>query len=188
MRKLAFLLPTLLLFSGSSHPVSAAQVLRFDSPELGIAFEYPANWRISFATPRGVLPNEVYSIRVDGDATTGFAISLYNLSTPVTHDNLDAVLHDIEDPARAWIAGQPGGHLVDFSDISIDDADGQEYSYEFTQGGKLMFSDMIIVPYGGRAYEISQWALDDQYDDKLEVFDEIFSSLKLPWSHPEPAP
>lgn len=183
MRKLlALMLSTLLLSSGYSLAATAQEVKKFEKPELGISFEYPDNWNQAPATPRGVLPSEVFNVRVEGDATTGFAVAVYRLDTEVTPDNLDATLRRLDGQARAWIARQPGGNVIEFTDISVDDVDGHEYSFEYTMGGQLMFSDMMIIPHGTMVFEISQWSIDELYDEKLEFFDEIFSSLMLPWS------
>jgi hypothetical protein len=43
---------------------------------------------------------------------------------------------------------------------------------------------MILLPKDGKIYEVTQWANDDEYDAQTETFDEIFSSLRFPWTPP----
>lgn len=163
---------------------AAADVKRFEKPDLGIAFEYPGQWAASSGEPRGVLPNEVFDVRAAGGPTTGFAVAVYRLNPPVTMDTLDAALTQLDKQVQTWVTKLPGGTIVEIYDTVVDDADGREYGYEYQLDGRTIHADMIIVPNADKAVEITQWAGADEYPQQTSAFDAIFGTLVLPWTKP----
>ncbi len=178
----ALALPVLLLLFVLPQSAAAQNVSKFENKDLGIGFEYPSQWRLAPGEPRGILPNEVFNIRASADPTTVFTLAVYRLDAPVTDENLDATLDSLDQRFEAWVATLPGGQVLDIYEVTVDDVDGSEYEYEFELNGQLIAADTVILPKGDLAYEITQWARDDEYDDKADIFDEIFDSLLLPWT------
>jgi hypothetical protein len=142
-------------------PVSAGEAKRFEKPDLGVAFDYPAQWTLTQARPRNILPNETFNVQANGNATTGFVMAIYQLPAPVTEENLDTTFEQFDKQVQAWIAKLPGGTIVEIYDTIVEDADGREYSYEFQIDGQTIYGDLILIP--------------------LDAFDVILGSLVLPW-------
>ena len=165
-------------------PAAAEEVKRFEKPDLGIAFEYPAQWTAVSTEPRGVLPNEVLDVRANGGPTTGFLVAVYRLSPPVTMDTLDVTLEQLDKHVQTWMATVPGGKIVEIYDTIIDDADGREYGYEYEVEGRTFRGNMILVPNADKVVEITQWAAAEEYPQQVSAFDTIFGSLVLPWTKP----
>ena len=181
---LALALAALTLVAVAPQWASADEVKRFEKPDLGLAFDYPNQWSLTQAQPRNVLPNELFNVQANGNATTGFLVAVYQLPAPVSPDDLETAFEQYDQRVQAWVATLPGGTIVEIYDTIIDDADGREYSYEFQLDGKTIYGDLIIVPNGDKAVELTQWASEEEYSDQLDAFDVIFGSLVLPWSEP----
>ena len=162
---LALALSTLLL--AAAVPAQAQEVQTFENPAFGLSFEYPANWTLGLGEPRPVLPNQLFQVRADGDPATAFLVAVYQLGGPVDPNNLEATVSQLDSQFAAWLAGQPGGDLLDSTDMSVDDADGRAYTYEYQLNGQLIHADTILVVNGDRAFEISPWAREAEYDDRL---------------------
>lgn len=196
MRKpLVLLIFSLLLVAALPAAVRAADpasplgqaVNQWESPEQNLYLEYPTSWQVAPNEPRGVLKNEIMNARVTPGPPTSFLVAVYQLNPPI--DFNDAVAAEefydqLNLDVQAWITALPGGVLQDISDISVDDVDGREYSYDYDQGGILVHADMILLPKDGKIYEVTQWANNDEYDAQTDTFDAIFSSLRLPWTPP----
>jgi hypothetical protein len=183
MRKLFVLgLAALMLAVALPLPAAAEDVKTFENKALGISFDYPATWTTAPAEPRGLLPNEVFNVRASGDPTSAFAVAVYQLGAVVTEDNLDSMLASLDQQAGGWIGRLPGGRLIESSDVTVDDADGREYIYEYQQNGQVIHADTIVSLNGDKAVEVGQWALQADYDAKVKTFDDIFASLILPWT------
>lgn len=173
-------------------PLSAAAqsaVKKFESPEHKISFEYPESWeQVPQPAPAGLLPTdrvdarELLVVQTRGDANTEFSVALYRLAAPVNDENVDKFFDAVRAAVKAQVAKLPDGKVLEVNDILVDDADGQVYSYEFTLNDQLMYAEKTVVVDGVDVVDISQVAKDDEYDDKLDIFEDIFASLQLPWS------
>lgn len=179
---LALLLATAALVAPLPPPAAAADLLRFEQPELGLAFEYPAEWTLARAEARGVLPNEVFQVRTSATPTTAFALAVYQLDAVVTADTIDPTMEQIDQRVQAFVAGQPGGNLIEIYDVIVDNAEGREYGFTFEQNGQTLYVNMLLALNGDKVFEVSQWAIEAEYETRLATFDEIFASLVLPWS------
>ena len=179
---LALLLATTGLVAFVPQSAAAAEVKRFEQPELGLAFDYPAQWSLEAAAPRGVLPNELFHVRATESATTSFALAVYQLDAVVTLENIDATFERLDQHVEAWVASQPGGNLVEIYDIVVDNAEGREYGFTFDHNGQKLYANMIFALNGDKAFEVSQWAVESEYEARLATFDQIFATLTLPWS------
>jgi hypothetical protein len=164
-----------------------AAVNRWESQEQHLYLEYPIDWQVAPDEPRGLMKNEIMSFRVTPGLTTSFLVAVYQLDAPVDRSNAEtsATLYDqLNADVNAWVSRLPGGTMQGTSDISVDDVDGREFSYDYQQAGLLVHADMILLPKDGKIYEVTQWANDDEYDAQADTFDEIFSSLRFPWTPP----
>jgi hypothetical protein len=179
---LALALAAFSIVAVAPESASADEVKRFEKPDLGLAFDYPAAWSLTQAQPRNVMPNEVFNVQANGNATTAFLMAVYQLPAPVTPDNLDTTFEQFDKQVQAWVAKLPGGTIVEIYDTIIDDADGREYSYEFQINGQTIYGDLILIPNGDKAVELTQWASEEEYSDQLDSFDVILGSLVLPWT------
>jgi hypothetical protein len=154
----------------------------FDNPTPRLSFEYPAGWEAGTRSPRGLLPQELLTAGASGDATTELVVALYRLPVPLTDDNYDDLMAQLDDVAARMIAKLPGGKLLDSEDTGIDGGDGRIYSYEYRVGKQPMLASTTIVVNDDLAVEITLWAKQTEFDAKLEVFDTILDSLVLPWT------
>lgn len=179
---LAFALSILALARLTTSAAQADEVKRFERPDFGLAFEYPARWSIGPEEPHDVLPNQLLEARATGAPMTGFGLAVYRLDAVVTADTLDVTLEMLDRRVEAWVAGLPDGNLVTVFDVTVDDADGREYGITLQRDGQPIRADLIVVLNGDRAFEISQWAPEAEYDAHLSTFDAIFNSLVLPWT------
>ncbi|MCC7105526.1 MAG: hypothetical protein IT307_10320 [Chloroflexi bacterium] len=185
MRALLALTATLLALASLGPTVVGAQtaIKKYDNKQQKIYFEVPSSWSLGPNTPHGVLPNEVLTAQAR-DKTTEFDVALYKLAMPITDDTFDQQMSAFDDAASAYVLALPDGNLLDSSDIVVDDADGRIYKYQFTRDGNMMYGETILVAYDDVVGEITQTALDAEYNAKQQTFDEIFASLTLPWSPP----
>jgi PsbP-like protein len=183
-RLLSLALAALLIALGSARPAAAADLKPFESPEQGIRFAYPPAWTVGPGQPRGILPNELFNVRASADPSSAFSVVVYRLDAVITAETVDGALDALNRQVGAWVAGLPGGKLLDSLDVSIDDAEGRGYTYEYNQNGQIIHADLSIVLNGDRAFEIAQWARQADYDAQTATFDEILNSLVLPWSPP----
>jgi len=164
-----------------------AAVKQWESREQNLYLEYPTNWQVAPNEPRGVLKNEVTNARVTPGTPTSFIVAVYQLDVPVDPSNAEAseaLYAQLNADVNAWVRRLPGGTMQDSSDVSVDGVDGREFSYDYEQAGLLVHADMILLPKDGKVYEVTQWANDDEYDAQTDTFDEIFSSLRFPWTPP----
>ena len=162
-------------------------VKKFESKEQNLYFEYPAAWKVAPPEPRGVLKNEIMNVKVTPGTPTSFLVAVYKLDAPVDMNNpeaTEAYFDQLNADITDWVTKLPGGSMQDASDISVDDVDGWEFSYDYDQGGTLIHADMILLPKDDKMFEVTQWAKDDDYDTQSDAFDDIFSSLRLPWTPP----
>src|SRR5262249_36485093 len=114
-------------------------------------------------------------------------VAIYKLAAPIDLNNdiaMEAFYDQLNADVNEWVGKLPNGTVSDISDISVDDVDGREYSYDYEINGVLVHADMIILPKDDKAYEVTQFANDDEYDNQADAFAEIFSSLHLPWTPP----
>ncbi len=186
---------TLLLVAALPAAVSAADpaaplaqaVNQWESQEQKLYLEYPTGWQVAPNEPRGVLKNEMMNAKVTPGTPTSFLVAVYQLNPSIDFNDavaVEAFYDQLNLDVQAWVSALPGGIMHDMSDISVDDVDGREYSYDYEQGGVLVHADMILLPKDGKIHEVTQWANDDEYDAQTETFDAIFSSLRLPWTPP----
>ena len=181
---LALALTALIVVAVTPGPASSAEAKRFEKPEFGIAFDYPAQWSLTQAQPRNILPNELFNAQANGSTTTGFVVAVYQSPAPVDLENLDAAFEQLDKQVQAYITGLPGGTVVEIYDTIIDDADGREYGYEFQLNGQTIYGDLILIPHGDKVVELTQWAAEEEYSNQLDAFDVILGSLVLPWTPP----
>ena len=132
-----------------------------------------------------MLKNEIMNAKVTPGTPTSFLVAVYQLNAPIDFNDavaMEKFYDQLNLDVQAWITALPGGIVQDTSDISVDDVDGREFSYDYEQGGILVHADMILLPKDGKLYEVTQWANNDEYDAQTDTFNEIFSSLRLPWT------
>lgn len=163
-------------------PQSAAADQTFENRELGISFVYPDGWSIASGQGRGVLPNQTFDVRVALDGATAFAVTAYRLDTPITADNFTETFARLDGRVGAWIVGLPGGRLIEKDGLTVDEVDGGYYHFEYLLDGQPLEAEMLIIPQGDRAIEITQWGRQAEYEARAELFDVIFDSLVLPWT------
>ena len=137
---------------------ASAAVNQWESQEQKLSMEYPADWQVAPNTPRGVMKHEVTNARVTPGTPTSFLVAVYQLDATVDPSKAEAsqAFYDqLNADVDAWVSRPPGGTMQASSDVSVDDVDGREFSYDYEQGGLLVHADMILLPKDGKMYEVT---------------------------------
>jgi hypothetical protein len=173
----AILSGALLLSFSLANPVTAQRIIEwktYTDQKLGVSAEYPSTWEVK---PKLNRFESGPDVTITGE---GFDLRLAKLQTEGASDfSLKTLANGAQ---NRLVTQNPSASLIEDIDTSRYTIDGEQaatFLYTFEQQGIKAAQQIVITKHEGVVYLFSMIGDPDLFDQKKEIMDHFFNSIKF---------